>query len=128
MLKAQKANADSFLQENIAPTPGTVGPDGFTASKPGSLYPQKPGGGNVEFLSVRHLITLSGEVFGVLIRCDYYISTRILPSLAKEILQASVRDHLSAKRHKVPTILTLPLRTRRCERLRCATTALHTLS
>lgn len=126
MLKEQKANADSFLQGSTAPTPGAIDPDDYTTSKPGSPYPQKPGGGNVEFPSVRLLIALSGEGFGVLIRCDYYNSTRAPLSLAEGIRRASAHYPLSAKSRRDLTILDLPLCTRRCEHLRCARTTWHT--
>lgn len=117
LLKEQKANADSSLQETTTSMPGAIDSDGYTTSKPGSLYHQGLGSGSIESLSVRPLVALFVESFGVLIRCDYYVLTRIPLTLAEEIRRASTHYPISPRSHRSLTILGLLLRTRRYEYL-----------
>ena len=61
LLKAQQANANSILEATPTSVPGVIDPFDYMIPKPGSVYPDRPGGKNVEFLLVRHHRSLSPE-------------------------------------------------------------------
>ena len=54
LLKAQQANANSIPEATPTSTPEFISPFHYVAPKPGSVYPNRLGGSNVEFLPVNH--------------------------------------------------------------------------
>lgn len=115
-IKAQQAYANSIPETTPTSVPG-VHIDPFDYVTP--VLGNKPGGGNVEFPSVRHLQSLSLEKISVLTCRGYDSPTRTLPphQAPKEIRRAPARYPRSARSRRNP-IPSLPLRTRRCKRLR----------